>query len=193
MRHLARVAKHGSRTGMTSRNVAIVWAPNLLRCAELEVGGVAALQGVGVQAVVTEFLVCYTDLIFCDNLPNMESTEPEIAISCSPKKLRPKSLALSTPTKLLSLEEARSKHLLSNRSDESSYIEVGGGPKNLPEKYHTVLELPHGFRKRSMSKRSPLGWRSFFTKSRTASHTNLNKTAIVTRKASTPGLTTVSL
>lgn len=52
MRHLARVAKHGSSTGMTTRNVAIVWAPNLLRCEALEVGGVAALQGVGVQ--VTE-------------------------------------------------------------------------------------------------------------------------------------------
>lgn len=49
MRHLARVAEHGADTGMTTRNIAIVWAPNLLRCAELEVGGVAALQGVGVQ------------------------------------------------------------------------------------------------------------------------------------------------
>lgn len=48
-RHLARVAKHGARTGMTTRNVAIVWAPNLLRSEELEGGGVAALQGVGVQ------------------------------------------------------------------------------------------------------------------------------------------------
>jgi hypothetical protein len=51
MRHLAKVAKHGASTGMTTRNVAIVWAPNLLRCAELEVGGVAALQGVGVQVI----------------------------------------------------------------------------------------------------------------------------------------------
>lgn len=49
MRHLARVAKFGASTGMTTRNVAIVWAPNLLRCEALEVGGVAALQGVGVQ------------------------------------------------------------------------------------------------------------------------------------------------
>lgn len=71
MRHLARVAERGHMTGMTPRNVAIVWAPNLLRCKELEVGGVAALQGVGVQAVVTEFLVCYADLIFCDTLPQI--------------------------------------------------------------------------------------------------------------------------
>lgn len=38
---------------MTDRNLAIVWAPNLLRSPALEAGGVAALRGVGVQAVVT--------------------------------------------------------------------------------------------------------------------------------------------
>lgn len=43
-RHLARVAEHNASTGMTAKNVAIVWAPNLLRCKELEFGGVAALQ-----------------------------------------------------------------------------------------------------------------------------------------------------
>ena len=48
-RHLYRVSLRGNDTGMTAKNVAIVWAPNLLRCKSLEVGGVAALQGVGVQ------------------------------------------------------------------------------------------------------------------------------------------------
>lgn len=43
-RHLARVAENNGSTGMTAKNVAIVWAPNLLRCKELEFGGVAALQ-----------------------------------------------------------------------------------------------------------------------------------------------------
>ena len=86
MRHLAKVAEKGHETGMTPRNVAIVWAPNLLRCKELEVGGVAALQGVGVQAVVTEFLVCYADLIFCDRLPNIslppiQGTYPKFYVS----------------------------------------------------------------------------------------------------------------
>lgn len=62
MRHLAKVAKHGASTGMTTRNVAIVWAPNLLRCEALEVGGVAALQGVGVQVrylVKDSFFFCF--------------------------------------------------------------------------------------------------------------------------------------
>ncbi|XP_044762590.1 GTPase-activating protein CdGAPr-like isoform X2 [Coccinella septempunctata] len=186
MRHLARVAKHGPSTGMTTRNVAIVWAPNLLRCAELEDGGVTALQGVGVQAVVTEFLICFADLIFCDHLPNLDKPILDISSSPSPRKCRPKSLAISTPTKLITLEEARSKHLLSNRNEECQYIEVGGGPKNLPKKYHTVIDLPPGSRKRGHTKRSPMGWRSFFGKSRSNTQTNLK----IARKSSTPGLST---
>lgn len=53
MTHLNTIAQHSARTGMTDRNLAIVWAPNLLRSPALEAGGVAALRGVGVQAVVT--------------------------------------------------------------------------------------------------------------------------------------------
>lgn len=139
MRHLVRVAARGTETGMTPRNVAIVWAPNLLRCKELEVGGVAALQGVGVQAVVTEFLVCYAELIFGDGPVG-----------------RPKSLAITTSARLLTLEEARNRSL----RGEPDYIEVGAGPAGLPLRYHTVIELP---RKRNGSKRSPsLNWRALF-------------------------------
>jgi len=78
---------------------------------------------------------------------------------------RPKSLAISTPTKLLTLEEAR-KRALGQATHLQEYIEVGGGPSKLPEKYHTVIELPGGARKRDnislKAKRSPLGWRSIF-------------------------------
>ena len=51
-RHLYRVSLRGGDTGMTAKNVAIVWAPNLLRSKSLEMGGVAALQGVGVQVFI---------------------------------------------------------------------------------------------------------------------------------------------
>ncbi|XP_066251820.1 GTPase-activating protein CdGAPr isoform X2 [Euwallacea similis] len=164
MRHLTKVAAESGSTGMTTRNLAIVWAPNLLRCEALEVGGVAALQGVGVQAVVTEFLICYADLIFCDRLPNIDLPELAEKENLLAKKCRPNSLNISTPTKLITLEEARNKHLM-NRAEEYSYIEVGGGPSNLPKKYHTIIELPPGARKRGHTKRSPLGWRMFFTRS----------------------------
>lgn len=46
------------------------------RSKELELGGgVAALQGVSIQAVVTEFLICYADLIFSDKMPSYSSPE----------------------------------------------------------------------------------------------------------------------
>lgn len=64
MRHLARVAEHGQVTEMTSRNIGIVWAPNLLRSKELESGGLTALQDVGVQAIIAEYLVCNAAAVF---------------------------------------------------------------------------------------------------------------------------------
>ena len=158
-KHLHRVSlKHGD-TGMTAKNVAIVWAPNLLRCKSLEVGGVAALQGVGVQAVVIEYLIKYCELIFSDKLPAYSVPAPAPVLGLSQDlapgtqqqqltpvtKCRPKSLAISTPTptKLLTLEEARSRALTAcNNIENQKYIEVGGGPDNLPAKYHTVIELP---------------------------------------------------
>ncbi|GAB1603250.1 uncharacterized protein LOC115221295 isoform X1 [Argonauta hians] len=176
IRHLARVAAFGSETGMHSKNLAIVWAPNLLRSKELELGGgVAALQGVSIQAVVTEFLICYADLIFSDKMPSYSSPE----LRQSQKKPRPKSLAISTPTRLLTLEEARERVLSSHNVPSQKYIDVGGGPDKLPPKYHTVLDLP-GYKKKcrdagsltalNKPKKSPVsGWKSFFSKSRTSS------------------------
>ncbi|XP_053409299.1 serine/arginine repetitive matrix protein 2-like isoform X3 [Mercenaria mercenaria] len=170
MRHLARVAAHGQETGMHSKNLAIVWAPNLLRSKELETGGgAAALQGVGIQAVVTEFLILYADIIFSDKMPSYSSPE----LKKTHKKPRPKSLAISTPTRLLSLEEARERALLGNFvKPDQRYIDVGGGPNNLPAKYHTVLDLP-GYKKKGSKelkgKKSPGGLKSLFTKSRSGS------------------------
>lgn len=37
--HLNKISHHSSSTGMTDRNLAIVWAPNLLRSPALESGG----------------------------------------------------------------------------------------------------------------------------------------------------------
>ncbi|GFR18631.1 GTPase-activating protein CdGAPr, partial [Trichonephila clavata] len=138
--HLARVASHGEETGMTPKNIAIVWAPNLLRSRDVENGGVGALHVVGVQAVLTEYLIRFSDLIFDDKGSLLSSSEQEGLL-----RARPKSLAISTPTKLLSLEEARARALSTHLpSSQQKYIEVGGGPDKLPSKYHTVIELPSG-------------------------------------------------
>ena len=100
-------------------------------------------------AVVTEYLIRYCELIF--NSSTVESSDNVVmsaAIAVSSQQLRPKSLAISTPTKLLSLEEARSKHggpQLLNATLPAGcqkFIDVGGGPDKLPAKYHTVIDLP---------------------------------------------------
>ncbi|KAG8199000.1 hypothetical protein JTE90_001799 [Oedothorax gibbosus] len=158
--HLARVAAHGEQTGMTPKNIAIVWAPNLLRSRDVENGGVGALHVVGVQAVLTEYLIRFADLIFDEKVPFLSGSEQEGLL-----RARPKSLAISTPTKLLSLEEARARVLSTHLPpSQQKYIEVGGGPDKLPSKYHTVIDLPSGKQSLPKLKKSPSGWKSFFSR-----------------------------
>ncbi|KAI1285918.1 GTPase-activating protein CdGAPr [Halotydeus destructor] len=95
-RHLSRVASHGARTGMTAKNVAIVWAPNLLRCQNIEAqSGIAALQLIGIQAVITEYLIRYADVLFKDDEEEEELTSESmdsinsISVSSKVKKGSP--------------------------------------------------------------------------------------------------------
>ncbi|XP_045458016.1 GTPase-activating protein CdGAPr [Melitaea cinxia] len=186
MRHLRRVSLLSASTGMTARNMAIVWAPNLLRSPEPQ----HALQGVAVQAVVTEFLICYAEELFsqeqgADSGPSsieQDCYDSHIELRGLETSKRPKSLPLNPPTKLLSLEEARRRGRCACASPTPprsappalrpagnvppKYIEVGSGPNNLPQ-YHTVLDLPVPGSKRAL-KRSTSGWRGLFSRSKRA-------------------------
>lgn len=62
MRHLHRVSLAHRRTGMTSRNLAIVWAPNLLRAPDS--ASQDCLRDIGVQALVIETLILHYRTIF---------------------------------------------------------------------------------------------------------------------------------
>lgn len=167
-----KIAQHSVRTGMTDRNLAIVWAPNLLRSPTLELGGVAALRGVGIQAVVTEFLITNCHSIFDDedfnsshktntsdsfnesdeNIPAESSRDLNSSSSSFITTERPKSLSVGG-ARLISLEEAQNRqnriefidinksNPINTPSGSNSYIEVGGGPSSLPDKYHTVKYL----------------------------------------------------
>uniref|UniRef100_A0A8C9JJ27 Rho GTPase-activating protein 33 n=1 Tax=Panthera tigris altaica TaxID=74533 RepID=A0A8C9JJ27_PANTA len=108
LRHLARMARHSANTSMHARNLAIVWAPNLLRSMELEsvgLGGAAAFREVRVQSVVVEFLLTHVDVLFSDTF---SSAGLDPAGRCLLP--RPKSLAGSGPsTRLLTLEEAQAR------------------------------------------------------------------------------------
>ncbi|XP_041470707.1 uncharacterized protein LOC121420213 isoform X4 [Lytechinus variegatus] len=165
IRHLSYMSSFNAETSMNIKNLAIVWAPNLLRSKDIETGSCAAFMEIKVQATVVEYLVKHCDLIFNDKLfPDVPGIGQEMQ--------RPKSLVLSTPTKLLSLEEARARSSSQgndggDKEEKPKFIEVGGGPAALPKQYHTVIDLPPESRKRfsaSKAKKSP-GWKAFFSRS----------------------------
>ena len=58
----------GPDTGMTARNLAIVWAPNLLRPKKIDIGTDDSLKDIGAQAVCTEFIINNSDRLFSDGV-----------------------------------------------------------------------------------------------------------------------------
>ncbi|XP_014817244.1 PREDICTED: rho GTPase-activating protein 30 [Calidris pugnax] len=69
MRHLLRMASHSAQTNMHARNLAIVWAPNLLRSKDIEAtgfNGTAAFMEVRVQSIVVEFILTHVEQLFGD-------------------------------------------------------------------------------------------------------------------------------
>ncbi|XP_033110482.1 rho GTPase-activating protein 33-like isoform X2 [Anneissia japonica] len=156
IKHLAKMAEKEDRTGMNTKNLAIVWAPNLLRSREIE-SGAAAFMEIRVQAVVVEYLIRNMDLIFNNKLfPDV----PGLAVA-KQQMQRPKSVIVGVPTKLLSLEEAQARCQNVEPEKEKKYIEVGGGPSALQE-FHTVIDVPGRRPSGSKSKKSGT-WRDFFS------------------------------
>uniref|UniRef100_A0A8B9IKB9 Rho GTPase activating protein 32 n=1 Tax=Anser cygnoides TaxID=8845 RepID=A0A8B9IKB9_ANSCY len=176
MRHLARLADYCSITNMHTKNLAIVWAPNLLRSKQIEsacFSGTAAFMEVRIQSVVVEFILNHVDVLFSSKLSSVIRDGAGVSLS------RPKSLLVSSPsTKLLTLEEAQARTQAQINSPivaDSRYIEVGEGPAALQGKFHTVIDFPSE-RKRppNKMKKSPVGsWRSFF---------NLGKSSSVSKR-----------
>lgn len=157
MRHLSAVAARGAQTGMTPKNVAICWAPNLLRCKDLDFqDGVAALQLISVQAVITEYLIRFVDVLF-------ERDESEML----DQRIRPASVSSCSPSRLISSDEAKKRGRFNSvdAAAGSKLIDVGGGPRTLPPKYHTIIQSVSrgkGSRMlRSSSSSQAAGWTNF--------------------------------
>ncbi|XP_051554565.1 rho GTPase-activating protein 30-like [Myxocyprinus asiaticus] len=67
MRHLVKMSTHAPQTNMHTRNLAIVWAPNLLRSKDIEstgFNGTAAFMEVRVQSIVVEFILTHVTELF---------------------------------------------------------------------------------------------------------------------------------
>ncbi|CAM4628714.1 unnamed protein product [Lepidochelys kempii] len=144
LRHLARVATHSPDTSMHVKNLAIVWAPNLLRSLELEavgLSGAEAFHEVRVQSVVVEFLLSHVQVLFSDKFTSIG--KDSAGRSCLP---RPKSLLGSCPsTRLLSLEEAQARtqaqaqHAAPGQA-KSPEAKLGRSP---PGRLPLMLDSPH--------------------------------------------------
>ncbi|XP_071588852.1 rho GTPase-activating protein 30 isoform X2 [Heliangelus exortis] len=122
MRHLLRVAAHSHRTNMHARNLAIVWAPNLLRSKDIEAvgfNGTAAFMEVRVQSIVVEFILTHVEQLFGDVPLGGDTACPRHSLLLSPPGHVPATLS------------------------------QGDGPPPI-RPYHTIIELGEHRRKGSL-------------------------------------------
>uniref|UniRef100_A0A8D2J9F0 Rho GTPase activating protein 33 n=1 Tax=Varanus komodoensis TaxID=61221 RepID=A0A8D2J9F0_VARKO len=155
LRHLARMAMHSQNTSMHIRNLAIVWAPNLLRSMALESVaqcGADAFREVRVQSLVVEFLLNNVQVLFSDTFT---SVGKDSAGRCFLP--RPKSQLVSCPsTRLLSLEEAQartqalckiSKPEAKQKAENNGRLRKTSGPSW--KAFFAIGKAPVTFRKKS--------------------------------------------
>lgn len=136
MRHLLRMAAHSSQTNMHARNLAIVWAPNLLRSKDIETSGfngTAAFMEVRVQSIVVEFILTHVEQLFGD-------------------------------APLQAAESPRRSLLLAGGGQPPPYhvpaaLSQGDGPPPI-RPYHTIIELSSDHRRKGSLKAKK--WRSIF-------------------------------
>ncbi|XP_026139274.1 rho GTPase-activating protein 33-like isoform X3 [Carassius auratus] len=151
IKHLAHLATCSGETNMHIKNLAIVWAPNLLRSKEIEAVGLSGadpFKEVRIQSVVVEFLLSNVEVLFSDSFTSVgRFTAARQSLT------RPKSFV---STRLLSLEEAQAR--------TQAPLLLQGSPHHATSQFHTVLDLPADKRKRGMKVRKSAGgsWKTFF-------------------------------
>ncbi|NXQ83032.1 RHG31 protein, partial [Nyctibius grandis] len=167
IKHLTHLASFSNMTNMHTRNLALVWAPNLLRSKEIEAvgcNGDAAFLEVRVQQLVIEFILNHVDQIFSNN--RKASCAENIESASVVKSLTLPSTSL--PMKLVSLEEAQARSLSASHPARKERRE-----NSLPEivpvtgsLFHTVVDLPDSKRKLSTKSKK---WKSIFNLGRSGS------------------------
>ncbi|KAF6073915.1 Rho GTPase activating protein 30 [Phyllostomus discolor] len=155
MRHLVHMASLSAQTNMHARNLAIVWAPNLLRSKDIEASGfngTAAFMEVRVQSIVVEFILTHVDRLFGGPALSGGDLEsggwrslPGLRASGGPEDLMPRSLPYHLP----------------------SVLQAGDGPPQI-RPYHTIIEIAEHKRKGSLKVRK---WRSIFNLGRSGHET----------------------
>ncbi|NXL94044.1 RHG31 protein, partial [Alectura lathami] len=167
IKHLTHLASFSNMTNMHTRNLALVWAPNLLRSKEIEAvgcNGDAAFLEVRVQQLVIEFILNHVDQIFSNN--RKASSAESIEYAPVVKNLTLPSASL--PMKLVSLEEAQARSLSASHPARKERRE-NSLPEIVPVTgsfFHTVVDLPDSKRKLSTKSKK---WKSIFNLGRSGS------------------------
>ncbi|XP_036621631.1 rho GTPase-activating protein 30 [Trichosurus vulpecula] len=154
MRHLVHMASFSAQTNMHARNLAIVWAPNLLRSKDIEASGfngTAAFMEVRVQSIVVEFILTHVDQLFGGAA--LAGGEAETGWRILP-----------TSRGMVSPEEPTSRHLSYHLP---SVLQAGDGPPQI-RPYHTIIEIGDHKRKGSLKVRK---WKSIFNLGRSGHDT----------------------
>ncbi|KAM4690042.1 LOW QUALITY PROTEIN: rho GTPase-activating protein 30 [Rhinophrynus dorsalis] len=144
MRHLVHMASFSSQTNMHARNLAIVWAPNLLRSKDIEASGfngTAAFMEVRIQSIVVEFILTHVEQLFGD-VPLVGKTAYEG----------------STPVSLNSPTCRHEDYFRSLSYNVPSMLNHGDGPPQM-RPYHTIIEMSDHKRKGSLKSKK---WKSIF-------------------------------
>ncbi|XP_075764245.1 rho GTPase-activating protein 30 isoform X1 [Pelodiscus sinensis] len=145
MRHLVRMASYSSQTNMHARNLAIVWAPNLLRSKDIEASGfngTAAFMEVRVQSIVVEFILTHVEQLF-GNAPLCGSDRENLRKSLLLSGLGFPGIHPDCQTLSYNLP---------------AMLNQGDGPPQI-RPYHTIIELHEHKRKGSLKAKK---WRSIF-------------------------------
>ncbi|XP_041656680.1 rho GTPase-activating protein 31 isoform X2 [Cheilinus undulatus] len=161
-KHLSHLATLSTQTNMHTRNLALVWAPNLLRSKDIEASsanGDMAFQEVRIQQSVIEFILNHTEQIFSGNSVQIKPKEG-LGLKCGEKYATLPISGQGGPMKLMSLEEAQARSLSPNhpvhreRQRENSLPDTSTAML-----YHTVIDISDSKRKFSGKSKK---WKSIF-------------------------------
>ncbi|XP_035522222.1 rho GTPase-activating protein 31 [Morone saxatilis] len=160
-KHLAHLATLSTQTNMHTRNLALVWAPNLLRSKDIESSsgnGDMAFQEVRIQQSVVEFILNHTEQIFSSDSKQIKPKEGP-SLMCGEKYATLPISGQCGPMKLMSLEEAQARSLSPNhpvhreRQRENSLPDTSTATF-----YHTVIDIDSKRKFAGKSKK----WKSIF-------------------------------
>ncbi|KAF7688452.1 rho GTPase-activating protein 31 [Silurus meridionalis] len=163
-KHLAYLATLSHQTNMHTRNLALVWAPNLLRSKEIEVSacnGDEAFLEVRVQQSVVEFILKHTEQIFNPGAELPKPLKEGAAVMCVEKYATLPAVSQCPPMKLMSLEEAQARSLAPNHPARTERLRENSLPDtSTAAMYHTVIEFSESKRKFSGKSKK---WKSIFS------------------------------